>query len=52
MEFLAENLGTIIVMAVILVAAVLDVLYLRKKKKSGGGCTGDCSSCGHSCGKK
>ncbi len=42
--------GDIIVIAVLLVAVGFSVRSLWKKKKQGGGCTGNCASCGGCCG--
>ena len=46
-EFLKQNMYTIIVLAVLIVIVALIIRSLVNKK--GGGCTGDCSSCGGSC---
>lgn len=46
-EFLRQNMYTIIVLAVLVVIVALIIRSLVNKK--GGGCTGDCSSCGGSC---
>ncbi len=46
-EYLRQNMYTIIVLAVLIVIVALIIRSLVKKK--GGGCTGDCSSCGGSC---
>ena len=43
-EYLRQNMYTIIVLAVLIVIVALIIRSLVKKK--GGGCTGDCSSCG------
>lgn len=43
-EFLRQNMYTIIVLAVLIVIVALIIRSLVNKK--GGGCTGDCSSCG------
>lgn len=43
-EFLRQNMYTIIVLAVLVVIVALIIRSLVNKK--GGGCTGDCSSCG------
>ncbi len=40
------TVGDVIVLALIVVVAGFAVRSLHKTKKSGGGCTGDCSSCG------
>ncbi len=46
-EYLRQNMYTIIVLAVLVVIVALIIRSLVNKK--GGGCTGDCSSCGGSC---
>ena len=43
MQFITENLGTIIVSGVILLAAIGAILVLRRDKRRGK------SSCGYSC---
>ncbi len=43
-EFLRQNMYTIIVLAVLVVIVALIIRSLVNKK--GSGCTGDCSSCG------
>ncbi|MEG1316016.1 MAG: FeoB-associated Cys-rich membrane protein [Oscillospiraceae bacterium] len=43
-EFLAENLSTIIIGAIVLALLVLIVIKLVRDRKNGGSC-GDCTSC-------
>lgn len=45
LEFLNENLGTILVAAVLVLVLVLAFLKIRKDKKNGGGCGCGCSGC-------
>ena len=53
-EWLAENLMTVIIIAVVAAVLVLDVIYLARQHKKGGMCSGcqgcsgcsDCKGCG------
>lgn len=37
---------------IVIAVAVLVVLALRRIRRSGGGCDGDCSNCGANCAKR
>ena len=53
--WIADNAVTIIAIAVILIVIGLAVFSLvKEKKRSPGGCTGNCATCGMGCsyGKK
>lgn len=41
-----DSLGYILVIAVLVVIVALAVRSIWKSHRNGGGCTGDCSSCG------
>ncbi|MBR3817442.1 MAG: FeoB-associated Cys-rich membrane protein [Clostridia bacterium] len=47
--FLKENLGTIVVGAILAAVLIMAAFKIRKDKKSGKGCCGNCSSCGCDC---
>jgi cobalamin synthase len=57
-EFISENLGTIVVAAALIVIVAAIVINIVRKQRAGG-CTGDCANCGgkdgaakeHSCGR-
>ena len=57
LEFISQNLATIIISAVVFAVIILDIVYLVRKKKQGknicgcNGCNG-CSGCNGTCGKK
>ena len=57
LEFIAENLSTIIISAVVFAVIILDIVYLVRRKKQGknicecSGCNGSCSGCSGQCGK-
>ena len=42
-------LANLIVIAILAVVVAFAVRSIIKKRKSGGGCSGDCSSCGCNC---
>lgn len=50
--FLEENLGTIVVAAIVLGSGILAVRSIRRKSVygCGGSCTGDCCGCLGRCG--
>lgn len=49
-EFLAQNYGSILVGAILLVIVALIVRKLVKDKRAGkSSCGGNCSACGHNC---
>ena len=51
--WIADNLVTIAVSALLLAAVVIAVISLvRGKKHCSCGCTGNCASCGACCGAK
>ena len=53
LNWIAENLVTIAVAAVLLAAVAIAVFSLVKEKKHCScGCTGNCASCGACCGAK
>ena len=43
------NIWDIVLIAVIVIIVVLAVLRLRKNKKQGRPCCGDCAACGQNC---
>ncbi len=45
LEFLGENWGNIVVLAVVAAAVIAALVNLHRKKKSGGGCGCGCSDC-------
>ena len=48
--WIADNLVTVVTVAVLLVIAGVAVFSLVKdKKKKTGGCTGNCATCGMGC---
>lgn len=50
LEFLAQNYGSILVGAILLVIVVLIIRKLVKDKRAGkSSCGGNCSACGHNC---
>jgi hypothetical protein len=46
LDFLKNNLATIIISAVILTAVVLIIIKMRKDRKAGKSCSGCGSGCG------
>ena len=51
MTWLAENKGTILVGAVllVLVISIIRNIHRKKKQRNGCSCSGGCGSCGGSC---
>ena len=41
-----QNMGTVVVGAIVVVIAGVAIRSIRKDKKSGKGCNGNCGSCG------
>ena len=57
LEFISQNLSTIMISAVVFAVIVLDIVYLVRRKKQGknicecSGCNGCCSGYSGQCGK-
>ena len=47
--WIADNVVTIVVIAVMLVVIAVAVISLVKDKSKGGVCTGNCATCGMKC---
>ena len=47
LEFISQNLTTIIISVVVFAVIILDIVYLVRKKKQGKNicCDGQCSNC-------
>ena len=50
-NWIAENAGTIVIAALVFLAAAFAARSIYKERKEGGGCScgGNCGSCGGSC---
>lgn len=48
-EFLTSNSGTIAVASTLCLVLIRIIVKLRKDKKEGNGCCGNCSGCGCEC---
>ncbi len=50
LEFLTENIGTIVVGLLLLAAVVLILRKMRRDRKTGNVCGGGCPGCSGACG--
>ena len=48
-EFLTSNGGTIAVASTLILVIIRIIVKIRKDKKNGKGCCGNCSGCGCEC---
>lgn len=48
---MAVNIWDIVLIAVIVIIVVLAIVFLRRNKKRGRSCCGDCASCSQNCPK-
>lgn len=46
-NMIRENLGTIVISAVLLCVVFMIIRNMIQQKKKGGGCSGGCPGCGH-----
>ncbi len=47
--WIADNVVTVVAVAIVLIIVALAVFSLVRQKKSSSGCTGNCASCGMGC---
>lgn len=45
MEWVIENIGTIVVLAIVIILTILALCYIIKKRKNGTGCKFNCTNC-------
>ena len=48
-EFITSNIGTVAVASTLCLVLIRIIVKLRKDKKEGKGCCGNCSGCGCEC---